>query len=163
MPCLCTIQPLKSGHLTNQDTFFCPKGVRIREVPTVLPFWSMATWNTWIQNKWNVWREIRCLRVTYRQRHMCTQITYCNPCCACAARVNKNYTNDMCGWGCRSRAVSTSSARLRKSQNLRQSMSFPHDLSGYSRNHFPKISRIVSVWSAFSRLFTTAPVASFRR
>ena len=33
MPCLCTIQPLKSGHLTNQDTFFCPKGVRIREVP----------------------------------------------------------------------------------------------------------------------------------
>ena len=35
MPCLCTTQPLKSGHLTNQDTFFCPKGVRIREVPTV--------------------------------------------------------------------------------------------------------------------------------
>ena len=35
MPCLCTIQPLKSGHLTNQDTFFCSKGVQIREVLTV--------------------------------------------------------------------------------------------------------------------------------
>ena len=25
--------PLKSGHLTNRDTFFCPKCVQIREVP----------------------------------------------------------------------------------------------------------------------------------
>ena len=36
-PCLCTyiarLQFLKSGHLTNKDTFFCPKGVQIREVP----------------------------------------------------------------------------------------------------------------------------------
>ena len=32
--CVHKSQPLKSGHLTilNQDTFFCPKGVRIREV-----------------------------------------------------------------------------------------------------------------------------------
>ena len=30
---LCILQPLKSGHLTNRDTSFCPKGVRIREVP----------------------------------------------------------------------------------------------------------------------------------
>ena len=28
-----TIQPQKSGHLTNQDTSFCPKGVQIRGVP----------------------------------------------------------------------------------------------------------------------------------
>ena len=32
-PRLCTLQPLKSGHLTNRDTFFCPKCVQIREVP----------------------------------------------------------------------------------------------------------------------------------
>ena len=31
LPYLCTIQSLKSGHLTNQDTSFCPKGVLIRE------------------------------------------------------------------------------------------------------------------------------------
>ena len=30
---MCTFQPLKSGHLTNQDTVFCPKGVLIRETP----------------------------------------------------------------------------------------------------------------------------------
>ena len=28
-------QPLKRGHLTNNDTLFCPIGVRNREVPTV--------------------------------------------------------------------------------------------------------------------------------
>ena len=27
---LCRLQPLKSGHLTNQGTFFCPKRVWIR-------------------------------------------------------------------------------------------------------------------------------------
>ena len=27
------IQPLKSGHLTDKDTFFCPKGVQVRELP----------------------------------------------------------------------------------------------------------------------------------
>ena len=27
------LTPEKSGHLTNQDTFFYPKGVQIREVP----------------------------------------------------------------------------------------------------------------------------------
>ena len=30
MPCLCTIQPLKSGHLTNQDTFFYPRLERLQ-------------------------------------------------------------------------------------------------------------------------------------
>ena len=30
--CLCTSQPLISGHLTNKDTF-CPKGVQFRETP----------------------------------------------------------------------------------------------------------------------------------
>ena len=35
-PCLCTLQPLKAGHLTIKDTFFCPKSVLIREVPPYL-------------------------------------------------------------------------------------------------------------------------------
>ena len=29
---------LKSGHLTNQGTFLCPKGVRIREVPLYIDY-----------------------------------------------------------------------------------------------------------------------------
>ena len=36
---MCTLQPLKSGHLTNKDTFFCPKDVRIREVPLYWTSW----------------------------------------------------------------------------------------------------------------------------
>ena len=31
--CVCTLQPLKSRHLTHKDAFFCLKGVRIREIP----------------------------------------------------------------------------------------------------------------------------------
>ena len=30
-----TCQPLKAGHFTNQDNFFCPKGVQIREIPCI--------------------------------------------------------------------------------------------------------------------------------
>ena len=30
---VCTLQPLKSGRLMNQETFFCPKCVRIKEIP----------------------------------------------------------------------------------------------------------------------------------
>ena len=30
-----SLRPLKSGHLTNQDTFFCPKAVQIREISTI--------------------------------------------------------------------------------------------------------------------------------
>ena len=31
--CICKFQPLKSKHLTNQDTFFRPKSVQIRDAP----------------------------------------------------------------------------------------------------------------------------------
>ena len=40
--CMCTPQPLKSGHLTNQDTVFCPKGVQIRDTDMYVPLYHTA-------------------------------------------------------------------------------------------------------------------------
>ena len=47
--CQVHIQPLKSGHLTNQDTFFCPKGVLIREVPLCV-YWNVTFYDFYVRS-----------------------------------------------------------------------------------------------------------------